>query len=53
MGRKKLNKTKEERNELNRKYRMRSYWKHADEERRKARKRYHENKRNIQDNKQS
>jgi hypothetical protein len=41
MGRKKLNRTEEEWNELNRKYRMRSYWKHADQERRKARERYH------------
>ena len=33
MGRKKLNRTEEEWNELNRKYRMRSYWKHAVRER--------------------
>lgn len=50
MGRKKLNRTKEELDELNRKYRMRSYWKHVDEERRKARERYHKNKRNLQNN---
>ena len=52
MGRKKLNRTEEEWNELNRKYRMRSYWKHVTTERRKAREHYHKNKRHIQDNKQ-
>jgi uncharacterized membrane protein (DUF106 family) len=41
MGRKKLNRTKEEWNELNRTYRMRSYWKHVARERRNARERYH------------
>ena len=52
MGRKKLNRTKEELNELNRKYRMRSYWKNVDKERFKAKQRYLKNKRHIQNSKQ-
>ena len=51
MGRKKLNRTKQELNEINRKYRMRSYWKHVDKERDKAKKRYWKNKRTLQYNK--
>ena len=50
MGRKKF-RTEEEKHELNKKWRMRYYWKHIDEERKKARERYHKNKRNIQDSK--
>ena len=40
MGRKKLNRTKQELNELNNKRRMRYYYKHRDDEIRKAKERY-------------
>ena len=42
MGRKKINRTKEELNERNRKYRMQFYWKHVKEERKKSLERYYE-----------
>lgn len=47
MGRKKLYRTVDELNELNRIRRMRHYWKHIKSEQKKARERYHENKRNL------
>ena len=57
MGRNKLNRTTKELNELNNKRRMRSYWKHRDEECWKARERYKSKtiptSGNIQDNEQS
>ena len=40
MGRKKLNRTKKELNELNNIRRMRYYYKHRDEEQQKAKERY-------------
>ena len=55
MGRKKLNRTKEELNELNRKRRMRYYWKHKRKERKSALERYYQRKnlRDLQNNQQS
>jgi hypothetical protein len=44
MGRKKI-RTENEKQELNRQWRMRYYWEHADEERRKNLKRYYKTKR--------
>lgn len=44
MGRKKLNRTKEELSEMNRIRRMRSYWKNQRKEQQKALERYYERK---------
>ena len=44
MGRKKLHRTKEELNEMNRNRRNRHYYNHQEEEKEKSLKRYHDNK---------
>jgi len=44
MGRKKINRTKEELDERNRKHRISSYWKHVVKERASALRRYYEKK---------
>jgi hypothetical protein len=49
MGRKKLNRTKEELDELNRTRRMRYYWKHRTKERQSALNRYYKRKKNYQE----
>ena len=48
MGRKQIYKTKKELNERNRKYRMSSYWRHVEEERRKSLERYYKKKASFQ-----
>jgi len=44
MGRKKLNRTKEELNEMNKKRRSRHYYNHQEEEQKKSLQRYYDNK---------
>jgi hypothetical protein len=50
MGRKKIYKTEEEKQQANKEKYMRYYWKNCDKIKKKNLKRYYENKRNIQDN---
>ncbi len=52
MGRKLKYKTNEEKLEAKRNRQMMYYWKHSSKIKKKNLKRYHENKRNLQNNKQ-